>query len=244
MTTPNYGFNLPVPESPMSDVTDAFNNAFTTMRSFVQPNRGTVAGSVLPQKSSGPSAGDYQVGDVIHLAGWKSNFILIGYDPLVSGAYWGYIWRPIQAAWGPWVPVQSPATYVDSTKFTSSVNNPLQYRISNTGEWEFSGGCRSFTTVDTPWPKWTGGTDRQVLAPLPVNCRPAINTLFTLTLVNPDLAATNKPYQFAYGVLVRSTGGIGFRVFNDSVLNAGTATEVHMNNVLWPMATRTDLVGN
>lgn len=240
-STPNYGFNLPVPADPMSDVADGYNNAFTVMRSMVQPNKGSVAGSVLPTKTAGPTVGDYAVGDVIHLTGWKSNFILLAYDPFIAGTYWGYIWRPIEAAWGPWV--NSPSTAFDSANYQPSTVNPLRYRVSNTGEIEFAGGIKSFSGgSDVVWPKWSG-VDAAFFAPIPVNCRPAVNMNLQLTLIHPDLTLTAKAFQFAYASLSKATGNIFMRVFNSSVANDGFATEVHFNNVLWPMATRNDLVG-
>jgi hypothetical protein len=241
-STPNFGFNLPAPADSMADVTDSFNLAFTYMNNkMLGPSAGIVAGSVLPQKTGAALPSDYKVGDVIHLTGWKSNFILIAVQADSGTPYWGYVWRPIQAAWSPWVTVQT-ATYF-SANFTAATNDPLRYRVSNQGEIEFTGGMRSFTTVDVPWPKYAG-SDQQLFGFAPSAITPAFSLKFAIPLVHPDLTLTNKPYCFANLTVSPFSSIIAARVFNSSVANDGFATQLHFGGVSWPMATRTDLVGS
>lgn len=244
-STANFGWNLPAPETPMSDVADSFNNTFTAMNTtFMGPSKGVVAGSVLPTKTGGALPGDYQPGDTIHLTGWKSNFILVAYNPLVgSTPYMGYVWRPIHAAWGPWV--DFPDTVLSfPTTFSRSVVNPLRYRVSNRGEIQLTGGMRSFNTgtgLYVPWPKYTGGSGTQ-LAIIPSVISPPMTITIEATLTNLDLTLTNKPYQFA-NFNLQPSGFLSARAFNSSIANDGVANEIHFNNVVWDMGIRTDLMG-
>lgn len=237
--TQHYGWNLPAPADSMSDTSDSFNNAFFGMNTTLMgPTRGVVAGSVLPTKVGAAAPGDYQPGDTIHLTGWKSNFILVAIDPNTgSNAYWGYIWRPIHAAWSPWVAVSTTA-WPDPTNYNTSGTNPLRYRTSNRGEFQFSGGAK--TVAGTPWPKYTGTA--QTLLKLPVAAAPPLAGTYACTLCNIDLTATNKPYQFA-NMSMSIHGTFDVRVYNSSVANDGIGTELHFNNLIWDMGNRTDLSG-
>lgn len=237
--TEHFDWNLPDPEDSMADTSDSFNNSFFGMNTTLMgPTRGVVTGSVLPTKTGTSAPSDYVPGDTIYLSGWKSNFILVASDPSTgSNAYWGYIWRPIHAAWSPWVPVPSTA-WPDPSHYGPAPKNPLQYRTSNRGEFQFSGGAS--TVGSTIWPKYTGTA--QTLLKLPVNVAPPLAATFACTLCLPNLTLTNKPYQFA-NMSMSIHGTFDVRVYNSSVANDGVCTELHFNNVVWDMGNRTDLSG-
>jgi hypothetical protein len=145
--TANYSMLCPKPVDTMSQriaVPDPFlaqniRDAFERIEAAANP--AIVAAPPLP------SAGNFRIGDRLYLsdATYRSSFVLLSKD-----ANWGWIWRPIQAAIGPWHTIPGSAfNGPDSATWASHPTKPLQVALSNKGHCHWRGAIRK-STVGLP----------------------------------------------------------------------------------------------
>jgi hypothetical protein len=219
--TPNYGINLPQPGDSMADVTDSFNAAWPIITNTPKP-KAVVSGIVLP--TSG-----YNVGDVIHLAGWRSNFILLAID-----THWGYMWRPIHAKFAPWINVAS-AVLGDAVNYLPSPHSNFSYRISNDGKIYFTGG---FISLAAAWPT---GIYNSFLQTPPAVVRPMVNMTWSLPFSKSTMGAYRGNTSAVFEMDASGTNKLTVWNNGPGVGGAGDANEIFFNEAGWAMGTRTDL---
>lgn len=219
--TTHYGINLPVPGDSMADIADGFNNAWTVITAAPKP-AGVVGGPANP--TSG-----YSVGQVVYNQAWKSAFILLAID-----ANWGYFWRPLQAKWGPWV---APGTTIisDTTDYGMATEGPICYRISNTGQIEFTGGLKRISSPNTLPNGFLSGT----INSLPAAVRPDKIWQTTCVMHKSGMGACNGNYYTK--MWITNTGGTwNFNIFNNATGTADADT-IFLNGLSYQIADRTDL---
>lgn len=158
--TENYTLKLPLGEAKMNNnapspnVLDYLDGNFTAIEGI--PAAPSVTGP-LPQESGGV---DYNLGDRVYRTDDQSIYVLICKDP-----WWGWYWKPIQAAISPWTPV--PDSAINSASFWETHSaKPMEIAHDNRGRCHWRGGI-VFTTGPIP-----SNTSQAPFAFLPKGLRP------------------------------------------------------------------------
>lgn len=213
--TPNAGFLLPTDASPMSDVNSYLNNNWTKVE-------GMGAAKVV---ATVPDTDDsYAVGDRIWVPAGGADppgiYTCIGMD-----FYWGHIWRPVTAPFGPWRrpgPVANPSSVIQDTSTFKIMDtlDPFQYRLTNKGKIQFR-GC--IQTVSGTWPDVTTfGYYSTVLTTFPECIRPGAIRNGSLTrpaFLSMQVApfpvnSSTTTLQAAQAVWAAGLGNFYIRVFS------------------------------
>ena len=205
-STPNYNMNLPLVTDSMADVANGFNNAFGII----------AAAPVKTVVSALPTTGSFNVGDMVYLSTWRSNFMYMGNDPV-----FGYIWRPINAKWGPWV-VMGALFISDTSNYQVAVEDSPRYRLSNDGAIELGGGVQK--TAAGVLPNGVIGVGR-----IPTACLPSRVLIFQATMYKTGLAASNGLYNALFSV---GPSGTTLNIYNNPTGTAD-ATSVVFNGISW-----------
>lgn len=132
--TPNYRLNLAKPSDPMNDFERWINSNYTVLEGAPGPNVITT--------DDLPVAGSYELGDRVFHSPTNSIYILICKDD-----NWGWFWRPVHKAMGPWVNVPSTAATSGLWDLAPFPTRPVQIALDNRGKCHWRGVFRfgSFT---------------------------------------------------------------------------------------------------
>lgn len=217
--TTNYGFLCPKPLDTMSQRV-ALPNPFLSQnlrdvyeRIEAAANPTVIANPPLPQ------VGNYELGDRVYLsnASYQSSFILIS-----KSATWGWIWRPVQASYSPWIDVPASAiSGADSAGWGQHPTRKFAFMLSNKGNCHWRGALRK-TVVGLP-----NLNSLEILASLPNGLKHHTNGLYTLAIDPATPQADLGLIGYKGGRWYSQSDGYNSLRFH----NAGTAQDVYFDGV-------------
>lgn len=182
--TTNYGLIKPDPASAMSNTTLYLNNNWDKITAL--PGSTVITGAL-------PQTGAFNIGSRVFRTNDNSSYILVSKD-----AFWGWFWRPIQAAISPWFPVPATAIILAPWSATIEAGNPFAIALDNKGNCHWRGAL-GVTSGNIPNNALTN-----VLAQVPVGIRPRENAIYQLGFFDFGAAAGDI---MEYRIFI-SSGGV------------------------------------